>query len=388
MDAVVFKGPYDIQVERRPKPSIQGTADAVVKVEVAGICGSELHPYRGVQKTATGHVMGHEFVGVIEAVGSEVRELKAGQRVICIFSTAWYASHILPWRFGQGQILIQKGSGSCWFCRYGFTNRCEKALAIGTQQSDGGQAEYVRVPDAEGTLVQVPLDVSPDLLVLMSDIFPTGYYAATRALDLFHLSSGKRSDQSISPSLQFRPQPLSEAVFVCIGCGPVGLCAILTAVARGVGTVFVVDSVDDRLNEAAKLGGIPLKLGIDDVHDRILQATNGRGADAVIEAVGNSSALQSAFEYLRPAGSISSIGFHHSPIPFTATQAYQKNVSMSFGRAPVRAVFEDALALLRANQDKLQSFITHRLPLSSAAQGYELFDKQMARKVLLTVSSP
>jgi threonine dehydrogenase-like Zn-dependent dehydrogenase len=119
---------------------------------------------------------------------------------------------------------------------------------------------------------------------------------------------------------------LSEAVFVCLGCGPVGLCAILTACSKGVGTIYAVDSVDDRLAEAKSMGAIPLKIGSDDIRGVVMGATQGRGADAVIEVVGNLTALRSAFDLLRPCGVLSSIGFHQGDFPFTALESYQKNL--------------------------------------------------------------
>jgi threonine dehydrogenase-like Zn-dependent dehydrogenase len=216
---------------------------------------------------------------------------------------------------------------SCWFCRYGYTNRCSNSLAIGTQQLDGGQAEYVRVPYADGTLFLIPEGVSDEVLILMSDIFPTGYYGAMRAIEAF-LPADERALPLLSgtDTRKFQRQNLSEVVFVCLGCGPVGLCAILTARAKGVNVIYVVDSVADRLQEAAKLGGIPLQLGKDDVHAIVMAATEGRGADAVIEVVGNKPALRSAFDLLRPCGTLSSIGFHQGDLPFTALEGYGKNL--------------------------------------------------------------
>ncbi len=223
---------------------------------------------------------------------------------------------------------------SCFFCQNGYTNRCPKGLApFGTQGLAGGQAEYVRVPYADGTLQRAPESVPEELLVMMSDIFPTGYYGAIRAIEYFGPSSGlingdaqSHTSTTTAATHASKSQPLSSAVFVCLGCGPVGLCAILTARSKGVRTIYVVDSVDDRLEQAAKLGGIPLKLGKDDIPAIIQEATDGRGADAVVEVVGNTTALRSAFDLLRPAGVLSSLGFHQGDLPFTALECYQKSL--------------------------------------------------------------
>lgn len=187
----------------------------------------------------------------------------------------------------------------------------------------------MRVPHADGTLLRAPAEMEDELLVMMSDIFPTGYYGAMRAIQYFELPSQVANhvdSNHKTPSQVFAKQPLTEAVFVCLGCGIVGLCAILSAVVKGAGTVFCVDSVDDRLEQAAKMGGIPLKLGRDDIRAAVLAATNGRGADAVIESVGNKAALQSAFDLLRPCGVLSSVGFHQGELPFTGLDCYRKNI--------------------------------------------------------------
>lgn len=216
--------------------------------------------------------------------------------------------------------LLTLVSMQCWFCQRGYTNRCIRGKSFGSLGFDGGQADFVRVPFADGTLQHAPANVDDELLILMADIFPTGYYGASRALQYFQ-TVGEVNDEN-----RFDGQALSEAVFVCLGCGPVGLCSIITAVSAGAGTVYAVDSVDDRLAEAESMGAIPLKLGRDDIKETILKATDGRGADAVIELVGNAPALKSAFDLVRPMGVISSIGFHQGELPFTAFEGYSKNL--------------------------------------------------------------
>lgn len=218
--------------------------------------------------------------------------------------------------------LAKSSSLRCWFCKHGHTNRCTRSLALGTAQINGSQAEYVRVPDADGSLMLAPADIEDELLVMMSDIFPTGYYGAMRALSNF--ASPSLSAEHTNGRLT--KQPVESTVIVCLGCGIVGLCAIMTAVVKGCGTVFCVDTVEDRLDAARGMGGIPLRLGIDDIKQKVMEASAGRGADAVIESVGNQAALKSAFELLRPCGYLSSVGFHQADMPFTALQGYQKNI--------------------------------------------------------------
>ncbi|PVH72276.1 GroES-like protein [Cadophora sp. DSE1049] len=363
MKAVVLKGPFRIDVEERPHPVILQPTDAIVKVSRAGVCGSDLHAYRGHQKTATGYVMGHEFTGVVEEIGAEVKNIWIGQKVVATFAPVCM---------------------KCWFCEHGFTNRCQNGGGFGNPLLPGGQAEYVRAPYADGTLLAVPDDLDEELLIMMCDILPTGYYGASRAISGYlQVYQSATSVSSQSTPLAFKAPSLEEAVFVCIGCGPVGLCAIMTARYKGVKNIYVVDSVDERLEQAARWGGIPLKLGKDDVSAAILAATGGRGADAVIEVVGNRAALRSAFDLLRPCGVLSSIGFHQGDLPFTAFECYTKNLNINLGRAPARAVYDEALEVLIAHKTQLSDFISHRMPMSEAPHAYEIFEKQQARKVVL-----
>jgi len=166
---------------------------------------------------------------------------------------------------------------------------------------------------------------------MMSDIFPTGYYGAMRAIGFLQRPLLPPADGS---GIGFGTQKLNEAVFVVLGCGPVGLCALLTAKTKGVKTVYAVDSVDQRLEQARLFGGIPLKFGVDDVPQIIKQATDGRGADGIVEVVGNKAALRSAFYLVRKCGVLSSIGFHHGDLPFTATEVYAKNLTYVRWRRP------------------------------------------------------
>jgi len=198
---------------------------------------------------------------------------------------------------------------------------------------DGGQSEYVRVPFADSTLEYIPEEVSDEKMIIMCDIFPTGYYGAMKAITKL-LRNNETAESIVGGTLHapsalrptFEKITLDKAVVVCLGCGPVGLCAILTAKVLGAGTVYAVDSVDDRLEEARKMGARPLNLGTDDIPGTIKSATDGRGADAVVESVGNKCAMRLAFDLVRPCGVLSSIGFHQGELPFTAFEAYSKNL--------------------------------------------------------------
>ncbi|KAL3486900.1 chaperonin 10-like protein [Aspergillus germanicus] len=375
MDAVIFRGPFDVAVERRPKPQIREPTDAIVRVQVSGICGSDLHAYRGHQKTEGGYIMGHEFVGTVEKVGDDVKLFTPGDNIVSIFSPCCM---------------------QCWYCLQGLTNRCTFGAAFGFAALDGGQAEYVRIPHADGTLRHAPVGLDDRLLIMMADIFPTGYYAASRAIEalqiqkLSRLTSFANQDQgsalhSGSVSGDDLRDLTADSVLVCLGCGPVGICAIATARSKGIRTIFAVDSVKDRLDEAKDLGAIPLQLGGDEIGERVQAATDGRGADGVIELVGNQAALRSAFDLLRPAGVLSSVGFHQAELPFTGLECYLKGLTVSFGRVPVATVFDAALECLKENAEALKHYVTHELSLSQAREGYELFEQHKARKVILCI---
>lgn len=221
--------------------------------------------------------MGHEFTGVIEYVGSEVRHLKPGDDIVCPFTVS---------------------CGNCFYCLRGFSSRCEKSLLFGTAALDGGQAEYVRVPLAETTVVKAPSGIERLKLCLMADILPTGYFAAENAL-------GKLDTAT-------------ESIVVLIGCGPVGLCVLVAALEHKLKALLAVDGVEARLQTAKNLGAEPWNYQTqrDGLAERVKELTDGRGADVVIEVVGNSAALEMGFQLLRPWGTISSVGVYNGEIPW------------------------------------------------------------------------
>lgn len=187
---------------------------------------------------------------------------------------------------------------NCFYCKNGYTSRCDHSLLFGSEKLDGAQAEYVRVPLADGTVMKAPAEIEDNALVLMADIFPTGFFGARNAFNA--LGS----------------QDPSEATVVVIGCGPVGLCAIVSALEYKPKHLFAIDSVDSRLELARSLGAEPLNFitGKETMIPRIKEVTDGRGADAVIEVVGFSPALRTAFDVIRPFGFISSIGVHNAEV--------------------------------------------------------------------------
>ncbi|KOS17153.1 putative zinc-type alcohol dehydrogenase-like protein [Escovopsis weberi] len=384
MKAVVFDGPRKVSIQDRPVPQLQDDTDVLVKVTAAALCGSELHVYRGHQASETGFVMGHEFVGTVVAAGRAVKNLSVGDKIVAPFTVS---------------------CGECFYCRRGFSSRCASSRLFGSPALDGGQAEFVRIPLADGTLFHAPpvSSISDSALILMADIFPTGYYAAKSALELeppqppsnppassspsSSSSGAKDTEDAVSAAALLAPPAPPHRVVVVIGCGPVGLCALVAAAhVLSPRALFAVDSVPARLAQAAALGAEPLDFagegGVERVRARVAEASGGRGADVVIEVVGLAPALRTAFELVRPFGVISSIGVHNAEIPWTGNEAYGKNIRLQMGRCPVRSIFPEALRLLSQKQHLLGFMFDNIMPLSKAVEAYTLFDEMKVQKVI------
>jgi threonine dehydrogenase-like Zn-dependent dehydrogenase len=278
---------------------------------------SELHVFRGHQPSGTGFVMGHEFTGEVAAVGSQVQRFRVGDRVVSPFTTS---------------------CGECFYCKHGCSSRCSSCQLYGTAALNGGQADYVRVPLADTTLVTAPGEVDEKKLVLMADILPTGFFAAKNAF------SGTEN------------VVVQASTVLLFGCGPVGICALISALEYKPKHLIAIDSVPSRLELAQRLGAETWNFLADGegLRRRVMDLTEGRGADVAIEVVGNSKALRMAFDLLRPWGRISSVGVHNGEIPWTGNEAYSKNLQIQMGRCPVRSIFEDALALLVKKQNVLE----------------------------------
>jgi threonine dehydrogenase-like Zn-dependent dehydrogenase len=345
MKAIVFHGKLDVRYEDRPIPKIVDPTDIIIKVRYSALCGSELHVFRGHQASATDFIMGHETTGVVVETGSAVESHKKGDHVVMPFTVS---------------------CGECFFCKRGYSSRCSKCLLFGCPALEGGQAEYMRVPLADATAVKAPEGIDEKKLVLMADIFPTGFFAARNAF------------------YGMAKEEIEQSVVVLIGCGPVGLCALINALEYNPKKVIAVDRVESRLELAKELGAEPWNDQKDKegLTKRVKELTEGRGADAVIEGVGHADALRTGFDLLRPWGNISSFGVQQDEIPWSGNEAYGKNLKIQMGRCPVRSVFEDALKVLEKNQHKLDFMTNTIMPMSQAVEGYDIFNKMLAQKVI------
>ncbi|KAF9810204.1 hypothetical protein IEO21_07089 [Rhodonia placenta] len=410
---------YDIRVEDVPIPQILEPDDAIVKIKLGGLCGSDLHIYRGHEDVDAVLTCGHELIGEVVALGSNFHPDAAGRPEL--YSTLRVGDKVVS--------PFTVSCGECQFCRVGFTCRCVHSCLFGIPTLPGGQAQYARIPKAGGTLFSLRhlsethnVDVSrlsDSSLILLADILPTGVFAALQALQHPKLSpmligssypnsmlipKGHATEETNSIALQAQDRVLTIAV---IGLGPVGVCAavslldMLSRLEAENGIHFHIIGVDPVESRRVKMEAVystitrgqgPQQLtvtSIDGAKSLTNKLTNGAGCNAVLEVVGQSNALTLSYELVRPFGLISSVGVHQEPpMPFTGRDLYDKNVSFDFGRCPVRAMFPIALDILLKRQDVFggvgepASLIDRIVGFDRAVESYELFDKSKCGKIL------
>ncbi len=393
MKAVTWHGKRDVRVDEVADPKIEEPTDAIIRVTTTNICGSDLHLYETLGSfMGKGDILGHEPMGIVEEVGSAVPNLQVGQRVVIPFQIA---------------------CGSCWMCGQGLQTQCEAtqvreqgmgAALFGFSklygEVPGGQAEYLRVPQAQYGPIVVPHEHPDDRFVYLSDVLPTAWQSVVYA-DV--------------------PQGGSLTV---LGLGPIGDMATRIAQHLGVGKVIAVDVVAERLERARGRGVDVIDLrDTEDVGAAVRDLTDGRGSDAVIDAVGMEAhgspvtktvqqvagmlpkllsaplmekagvdrlnALYSAIDIVRRGGTISVIGVYGGmadPLPILTL--FDKQIQLRMGQANIKRWVPDILPLLTGDADPLgvDTFATHRLPLSEAPHGYDIFQKKQdgAIKILLT----
>src|SRR5947207_7256903 len=294
MRAAVFLGPRRIEVADRPDPVVAAPTDAVVRVVLGCVCGSDLWYYRGESPHALGPI-GHEFIGVVEQVGAEVRGVAEGELVIA------------PFKFSDG---------TCANCRAGWTSNCVAGGPFGTDGVDGGQGEAVRVPFADGTLVRIPgsghSDEALRSLLTLSDVMATGHHAA--------VSAGVRPG----------------SVVAVVGDGAVGLCAVIAARRLGASRVIALSRHPDRQKLAQTFGATEIieERG-DEATKAVLDSTEGVGVDAALECVGTGQAEATAFAISRPGAMVGAVGAPHD-VEVPIDTVIFRNIGLRGGVAPVR----------------------------------------------------
>ncbi|GMK57459.1 hypothetical protein CspeluHIS016_0402930 [Cutaneotrichosporon spelunceum] len=358
MKAVVLEAPYKIAVKDVPTPTIQKATDVIVQATVAGLCGSDLHIYRGHIPLALPLTIGHEMVGKIVQVGDEVTKWKVGDNVIVPFTAT---------------------CGNCYFCKKGLMARCDTGITFGTGRGlDGCQAEYLRVPTADTFLFPQPDDIPASTLLLMADILPTGYFVASGGKRLLMESEGQPMTGDLVKDVEGR----KEGVCVVIGCGPVGLCAISSAV-RMFDKVFATDLAPHRLEAARRHGAIALPE--EELKAALMEATEGRGADVSLEVVGHADAVLKAIELTRFFGVVSSCGVHSGPITTSGYMMFSKGLRFQWGQCSVPTYFPGAMEVLRDNKELFSHFIEKKIDFSEAEEYYTLFEKNKIGKTVFVM---
>jgi S-(hydroxymethyl)glutathione dehydrogenase/alcohol dehydrogenase len=366
---MTYRGPYKVRVEEKPRPRIEHPNDAIVRVTRAAICGSDLHLYHGLMPdTRIGHTFGHEIIGVVESVGPSVQTLARGDRVMVPFNIY---------------------CGSCFFCARGLFSNCHNvnpnATAVGgiygyshtTGGYDGGQAEFVRVPFADVGPSVIPDWLDDDDALMLTDAFSTGYFGA---------QLGDIAERD---------------TVVVFGAGPVGLSAARSAWFMGAGRVIVVDHLDYRL-EKARTFAFAETMALSEHPDIVValkKATDGLGADVVIDAVGAEAdgvlaqhvtavkmtlqggspvALNWAIDSVRKGGRVSVVGAY-GPL-FSAVKfgdAMNKGLTIRANQAPVKRQWPRLLEHIRAGHVRPGELLTHRIPLEHIAEGYHVFSSKL-----------
>lgn len=349
MKAICWYGRKDVRVEDVPEPRLLTRRDAIIKTSLTAICGSDLHLYHGeIPGMEEGDILGHEFMGEVVEVGTEVPNLKKGDRVVASCCIA---------------------CGNCFFCQHGMTSLCDNSNpnTSGNGSSPagffgyshmfggyaGGQAQYVRVPFADFGLCRIPDSVDDEQALFLTDGFPTGYMAVENC--------------NIKPG---------DTIAIW-GCGPVGQFAIRSAFLLGAERVIAIDRVASRLSMAAAGGAEPVNFDENDVCERLFQLTAGRGPDACIDAVGMTApdALREAIAACRKGGTVSLPGVCAGRVDkFPLGTAFTKGLTLRTGPTNVHKYLQPLLARIENGEIDPSFVISHRLPLHDGPKGYQLFD--------------
>jgi len=340
MRGAVLHGPGDVRVEERDDPTILEPTDAIIRLSATCICGSDLWPYRGIEAVDGPVPMGHEYVGIVEEVGRDVRRIKPGQFVVGSFFTS---------------------DNTCEICRAGYQSSCIHRTVMG---SIGTQAEYARIPLADGTLVatpEVPSAATVPHFLAASDVLGTGWFAAVAA----EVGPGK--------------------TVAVVGDGAVGLLGVLAARQLGAERIIAMSRHEDRQKLALDFGAtdIVAERGDEGV-ERIKELTRGLGAHSVIEAVGTQEAMMQALRATRPGGHLGFVGVSHD-VQLPGDELFFSAVHLHGGPAPVRRFLPDQVELIAEGTIEPGKVFDLTLPLDEVAEGYRAMDERRAIKTLLTV---
>jgi threonine dehydrogenase-like Zn-dependent dehydrogenase len=344
MKAAIFKGPGAVEAGERPDPVIQQPTDAIVRVVLGCVCGSDLWYYRGESQHAVGSI-GHEFIGIVEQAGAEVRGVRVGDLVIAPFIYS---------------------DMSCPHCLNGSTASCVAGGNFGNGTIDGGQGEAVRVPLAGSTLVPVPGSGHPDevlrSLLALSDVMSTGHHAA--------VSAGVKKGDTVA----------------VVGDGAVGLCAVLAARRLGADRIIALSRHADRQRVAREFGATDIVAARgEEASQAVLELTGGTGADAALECVGTAQSIATAFAVARPGSTVGVVGVPHGQVPFTET--FFRNTGWRGGPAPARIYIPDLLGDVLDGAINPGLVFDYETDLGHIADAYRAMDERRAIKSLVRVGT-
>ncbi len=343
MRAVTFQAPGQVLVQDVPEPEISDPGDAIVRIEATGVCGSDLHIYHGRVKIEPGFTIGHEYVGTVLAAGEQVRGVAVGDRVLGCFQTA---------------------CGRCFFCRRGWFHKCDSSRTFGHGATlgslPGTQAEQALIPNAELVLRKIPAGMSDEAALFAGDVMGTGYHAVAE--------SGLRAGD----------------VAAVLGLGPVGLCAVQAARAAGAAQVIAIDTVPERLAMAESFGANAVHLHDGDPRAAARDATEGRGVDVCIDAVGHSQAFDLALRLTRKCGTVQAIGVYAERAEVHMGLLWIKSLHVCAGHANVIFHVDRVLAMMSAGLLDPGPLVTHHMSLEEAPEAYALYDRREALKIVLT----
>src|ERR671911_2338846 len=333
MKALVYHGPGEKQWESKPDPGIEQPEDAIVRIDTTTICGTDLHILKGdVPTVEEGRTLGHEAVGTVVEAGSAVREIKEGDRVLvsCI-STC----------------------GRCAYCKRGLYSQCLNGGGwILGHLVDGTQAEHVRIPFADNGLYKVPEGLSDEQVLFLSDILPTGFEIGV---------------------LNGALKPGDTAAVV--GAGPVGLAAIMTSRLYGPGRVIAIDPDTSRLERARQFGAdMTVDNSSEDAVERVMEATDGLGADVAIEAVGIPETFELCTELVRPGGRVANVGVHGAPATLHLETLWIRDLTITTGLVDTYST-ATLLRMLAAGQLDVSGLVTHRFGLDEMQDAYDVFSR-------------
>ncbi|MFF0436748.1 zinc-dependent alcohol dehydrogenase family protein [Streptomyces sp. NPDC004327] len=345
MRATTIHAPFDMRVEEVPDPAVKEPTDVVVRVVRACICGSDLWAYRGESARQPGQRIGHEFLGIVEEAGAEVRDFKAGDLVVAPF--VW-------------------SDGRCDYCAEGLQTSCPNGGFWGSVGSDGGQGEAVRVPYADGTLVKLPADAASDdhlltALLALSDVLGTGHHAA--------LGAGVRRGATVA----------------VVGDGAVGLCGVLAAKRLGAERIIALGRHTARTDIARAFGATDVVAERGEAaEDAVRELTGGHGAHAVIEAVGTEQSMRTAVNITRDGGAIGYVGVPHgSGTGLDLSVMFDRNIALRGGVAPVRAYIPELLPDVLDGTIDPSPVFDLTVGLDGVPGGYRAMDERTALKVLV-----